>query len=495
MIYLSAQPDLNYFIWQLEIQLINFKSLGIKKENIHILIGFNNEVGINQSYKKFKIEHEQFANIYFYADDRRVSNYSSSIRPHIIKKHFEKYKFLQEEIIFYHDSDILFSRIPMVELDGETCYVSDTRSYLDKNYILNHSSKHFLASMLEVVGISEKLLDENDKNTGGAQYVLKKIDVSFWNKLESDSEKLFDLMNQYNEDRWIQEYQERKVRKGDFKGIQAWCADMWALLWNLWLIGKKVEISRELDFTWPNSPINEWYEKAIQHYSGGSKDPEKFFDKTVYLNYDPWFDNSLRKISDKYCSYEIVQWIGKKRAILEKNRISFSDCKIVIFSSSMDANILRAFLQHKCYIEKFLDINICLMCMNTLEEDKYPDVLHRRELCCQLINETKAFNYLFFEVGVILNYRTIQNLCVRSFTNGVSFYLKNGYTMDVLFEEIFSKLLDFELIEQNFGKLQKYEYGKEVHLFDRSSAIRFLQDEMRHNGPMKVIEDTFVVGN
>jgi hypothetical protein len=46
MIYLSAQPDDYYFLWQLKLQLFNFNRLGIRPNNIHVLIGYNKERGV-----------------------------------------------------------------------------------------------------------------------------------------------------------------------------------------------------------------------------------------------------------------------------------------------------------------------------------------------------------------------------------------------------------------------------------------------------------------
>lgn len=63
--------------------------------------------------------------------------YPSSIRPHIIAKHFKTYPFLEKEVLFYHDSDIIFRTLPNWEelINDDIWYCSDTRSYLDSNYI------------------------------------------------------------------------------------------------------------------------------------------------------------------------------------------------------------------------------------------------------------------------------------------------------------------------------------------------------------------------
>jgi hypothetical protein len=47
--------------------------------------------------------------------------------------------------------------------------------------------------------------------------------------------------------------------------IQFWTAEMWSLLWNLWLSDYKTEITNELDFSWATDNV-EKYEKRIQQY-------------------------------------------------------------------------------------------------------------------------------------------------------------------------------------------------------------------------------------
>ncbi len=54
MIYLSAQPDEKYFLWQLEIQLLNFNRLGISCDHIHVIIGYDQDKGISNDALLFK---------------------------------------------------------------------------------------------------------------------------------------------------------------------------------------------------------------------------------------------------------------------------------------------------------------------------------------------------------------------------------------------------------------------------------------------------------
>jgi hypothetical protein len=155
MIYLSAQPDDYYFLWQLQLQIFNFKSLGIQPENIHVLIGYNPNKGLNVEFSRW-IKGNTDALFFTYPDSRLSPTYLPSIQPHIIAKHVNALPYLEEEIIFYHDSDIIFRCLPDFETLNETgdWYASDTRDYLAIKHILDTGGESVLNQMCSVVGIT-----------------------------------------------------------------------------------------------------------------------------------------------------------------------------------------------------------------------------------------------------------------------------------------------------------------------------------------------------
>ena len=114
MLYLSAQPDKFYFLWQLQLQLFNFGKLGIRSKDIHVLIGYNSNKGLSKEFENF-VGQNKHATFFIYPDERKSRCYLSSLRPHIIAKHFRKYPELEIENIFYHDSDIVFNSLPDFE--------------------------------------------------------------------------------------------------------------------------------------------------------------------------------------------------------------------------------------------------------------------------------------------------------------------------------------------------------------------------------------------
>lgn len=229
MIYISAQPDEVYFLWQLELQLFNFHSMGIGNESIHILVGYKPKKGIHPQFKEFADNHKE-VQIYFYPDNRKKKKYLSSIRPHLLAHHFKQHPELEKETIFYHDSDILFTDIPDWDnlCKDEVWYASDTRSYLDSKYFRQFVDDYEFTKICGLLSLTPEDVIKQDANAGGAQYILKKCTAEFWEKVENDCELLFTyLHNRQKHGTCIQ------------KGLQIWCTDMWVIWWNAILQNRK----------------------------------------------------------------------------------------------------------------------------------------------------------------------------------------------------------------------------------------------------------------
>src|SRR5580698_7673266 len=103
MIFLCAQPDEYYFLWQIELLTYNLNSLGIPSRDIHVVIGYNPRVGLSVEFQQF-IRENRYANYYPYPDTRKDRTYIPSIKPHLIAKHLRKYPDLENEFFFLHDS-------------------------------------------------------------------------------------------------------------------------------------------------------------------------------------------------------------------------------------------------------------------------------------------------------------------------------------------------------------------------------------------------------
>jgi hypothetical protein len=294
MKYLVVLPDVNYFMWQMLVQINNFKNFGLDNDLIYV-IGRTSNKGNDLLYRLGELNCKCDFHIY---DDRRINpSYASSLRPYLLKTFFKEHTGLyNNQEFFYLDPDVVLTKKLKVDdlLKNNNWYVSDTCSYIDSAYIKSKSEVLF-KEMCGIVGIDHKIVEANDKNAGGAQYLMKNLTAEYWEKVERDSEELYKHMintsSIYNPEH----------------PIQAWTADMWAVLWNAWFFGHKTKIIKRLDFCWATDSINRWDETAIYHNAGATSDRKDLFVKTDF-QVSP-FNKDLSYVSDTNCSFNYVKEI------------------------------------------------------------------------------------------------------------------------------------------------------------------------------------------
>jgi len=195
--YICAQPRLVYYAWQVEVMINNFIKKGINPNNIDIVVAWNPN---DDTSKPETIEmwnklssYYNTVRFFFYKDTREQPiRYISSIRPNVLKQHFKAHPELQYEAIFYHDCDIAFTKNPDFSkfLDDDIWYLSNTNSYINYDYIISKGQDVY-DKMCEIIKMPKMIPKLMNDNSGGAQYLLKNVDWQFWDKVESDSEKLY----------------------------------------------------------------------------------------------------------------------------------------------------------------------------------------------------------------------------------------------------------------------------------------------------------------
>jgi hypothetical protein len=296
--YVCVQPRLLYYAWQVEVMVNNFIKHGINPNNIDILVAWNPDdlttsVQANVDAWDKLAKHYNQVRFFFYQDTRQQPiHYISSVRPNILKQHFKAHPQLESEAIFYHDCDIVFTKLPNWNqfLNDDIWYLSNTNSYINHDYI--KSKEHGVyEKMCEIVGINSIIPKLMNSNSGGAQYILKNINADYWEKVEKDSEQLFHQITQLNN--------QIKSTKPDYHELQIWCADMWAVLWNGWLLGNETKVVPEMDFSWATDPIKRWEETVIFHNAGVTGHGNHFY-KGIYQNILPY--NIEDTFDEQFCS-------------------------------------------------------------------------------------------------------------------------------------------------------------------------------------------------
>jgi hypothetical protein len=304
-IFISAQPDHQYFHWQVEVVIHNFMKNGINPNWIEILFAYNDE----PSQEGLALA-KKYPMVRFFFYKKRITQnfgYIPILRPDILEQHWLKYPELRGETVFYHDSDIIFRELPDFDSmhDNLYWYVSDTVSYIGANYIKSKSEDLFI-DLCSLTKISPEIVEKNQEGSGGAQYLMKGVTSDFWKEVISDSLTMYKYMaDRENQERETLTPEELKT----YNPVQKWCADMWAVLWGGWKIGAQTIITPDLNFSWGTSSIEDYNRCPIMHNAGVTDDrkPDLFY-KADYRESSP-FNADLSNIKPNTASAKYVDAI------------------------------------------------------------------------------------------------------------------------------------------------------------------------------------------
>ena len=302
LVFVTAQPDVPYFHWQVRVYSQNFIDLGIDPSKIHVIFGM---VQGNTEPTKESLELGDLGiNVHHYLDDRQKIHYIQSIKPFLI------YKWLEEnpeysKCFFLHDADIIFRELPDFDklLNDDVIYLSDTVGYIGYDYIASccdrYESNHpesekfqLLQEMVNVVGLTIDEVKDNQKNSGGGQYIIKNTPWELWFKIYYDCAPLYDQMLGY--------HKRFPISPGE---IQFWTAEMWSLLWNLWYFGIETKVVNDLSFSWATDSIDTYKKHPILHMAGVTQDlKDKKFFKGDFINVNP-----LEKLKSDINFFEYIE--------------------------------------------------------------------------------------------------------------------------------------------------------------------------------------------
>lgn len=305
LIFINAAPHDDYFIWQEEVMITNFLEHGIK--NIEILVWYPKE-GLNKNWQRLVRKYRQ-VKFFFYEDQGiDLALYIPQLRPQILKMHFDKFRDrLKDKMFFYHDADIIFNFLPkFVDLCADSiCYQSDTSGYLDYTYLCTKEQaggipeNTVIEGLAQIGGITKDTIQSYDKNSGGAQYMLKQIDSEFWADVEKDCLAIRKYLLEIN----------KTYFPSESAGFQSWCADMWAVNFNLWKRGKVTQTTAELDFSWATDAAATFHKKPIFHNAGVTATNKMLFYKGNWIDKSPIGKNI--RVSRAFASYHYVEAIKK----------------------------------------------------------------------------------------------------------------------------------------------------------------------------------------
>lgn len=326
--YVCCQPDDSYFTWQVHLWLENLKELGHSDKAIVLIF--------TPSYREFNNKWQPIVDLYpeatfaFYKDEHNVSRnlgiYIPVLRPYLLWRYWTDHPEMSEKAVFYYDCDVLLTdKFSLDQFkDDDNCYLSDTNSYINASYfdskikdvlpdkLEEYKKIDVLDSTTKLVGVNRQVAEEHDLHSGGAQYLLKNIDAPFWEKVMRDVLTIrVHLMNINNE-----------YFETENKGFQSWCADMWAILWNLWYTNHATFVIPEMAFAWGTDKIEKLETHTIYHNAGivstQQEGRPQFYKAKYHQGNDPMVDSDIDNVlnhpeSRKYCTFFYAKKLDELR--------------------------------------------------------------------------------------------------------------------------------------------------------------------------------------
>jgi len=317
MIYLSCQPAINRYTWEVEVYIENFLHMGISPQQIHAVQGLDREwKEVPLEWKKLQKKFPS-VNFWFYYDTRPLdNNYPPSLQAHLLEKHWIMNPHLNNETVFFHDADFIFTKpmdfIPFLQDDH--WYLSNTISYIGAEYIRS-KGEEVLDKMCEIAEIDKRYVVYNQGGSGGAQKLIKKVDSKYWRDVYNLSMRLWREVPPVSQ-RIKQEYQKQGK---PYHELQHWTMSMWAELWTGWKLGKSTRVVKEFNFMFATNPIEDWDKYPFFHNAGVlDSQRDKMFYKGDYDKRLPYkytlLDADKSKASYKY--YEWIQKVGQNSCLI-----------------------------------------------------------------------------------------------------------------------------------------------------------------------------------
>lgn len=317
--FITCCPSDTYFTWQVHMWLESLREIG-QSDKAVVLVFTPVSREDNPKWKQIVDLYPEAVFNFYKDDDSSVSPligiYIPIIRPYVMWRFLKENPQYISKALFYCDSDILFTKDFNVDefLEDDINYLSDTNSYINATYfdskikdvlpekLEEYKNRDILGEITSLIGITREVCEANNMNSGGAQYLLKNTDSNFWSKVMNDCIIIRTYLQKVN----------REFFKDENTGFQSWCADMWAILWNLWFRGQETKVVPELNFAWSTDSIEKLQETTILHNAGivsefGNGYPA-FYKGKYHTGSNPMQDSHLDVVlndetSKKHCTW------------------------------------------------------------------------------------------------------------------------------------------------------------------------------------------------
>ncbi len=272
--FICVQPDDAYYSWQVHLWLESLKEIGQSDKAIVLIFTPNFRQATNRWDKIVDLYPEAEFVFYTGGDDvsKLIPIYIPVLRPYCLMRYFKEHPEMEQNAIMYCDCDVIFTKDFNIDayVDDDINYLSDTNSYINARYFdskifdvlpekkEDYMKRDILADATSLVGITRQIAEDNNFNSGGAQYLLKNVDYKFWEHIIVDCIQIRTYLQSIN----------RQFFESESKGFQSWCADMWAILWRLWQMERITRNIPEMKFAWSSDELSSLDNTGILHNAG-----------------------------------------------------------------------------------------------------------------------------------------------------------------------------------------------------------------------------------
>lgn len=312
MKFITMHPALLRFYWEDCTWVTNLLNLGVSREDIVIVTtDLKDKVGVDYPQKIKDIYGVQ---VFEYKDTRpqKALNYAPSIKPFLWTQLLTYNPEMAQYDYMITDSDVIFREIPnfnKTPVNAHTWYGSDTEGYTGVTY-MDEKGSDFLERIAPVLGISKEDFWFYKGRGVGAQWVISKPRLDYWQDVYVKSYTLFEVATGMEA-----EYKARYAKEGrpDFYPYQSWVAEMTATLYLCKKYGITPVISHELDFDWSSdleSMVQPQHRKIIHNAGIVPEEAEEkhLLWKGQYTDHTP-LGTDLSWVNKDYVSHEYADAI------------------------------------------------------------------------------------------------------------------------------------------------------------------------------------------
>ena len=335
--FMTCLPDDTYYTWQVHLWLESLKKLNKSKDAVVLIFTpVTRKTNITKWNKIINLYPE--ATFKFYRDDKDeisralIPVYIPILRPWLMTQWFRDNPEYKNHAIFYCDSDIIFTEEFNVDayIEDDINYLSDTNSYISVTYFDNkikdvkedkkeeYSQLDVMAMMGSLIGVTREQAEQYKEHSGGAQYLLKNLDAKYWEKVQKDCIIIRTYLQKIN----------KEFYESEAKGFQSWCADMWAVLWNLWFHGTETKVIPEMEFAWSTDPISKLDKTTILHNAGVVSNfmggHPYFFKGKYHQGLDPTTDKHVQEVLKSEHTKNKCNWHYANELMKLKNKYNIN---------------------------------------------------------------------------------------------------------------------------------------------------------------------------